>query len=329
MENQKNHVQVLYQNKTLLPIEEEMLRCVTDILEKKLKFHIENIQKEYSYPLYDYFLFSHQNKPYGLKVNLSPDLPNFWSELSINNFNFHPKIVGVSEDEDDFKFICYELPKGVFLSDISNYPLDPKLKLNKIFSKSLKDLHSTKISEVDKTLDIFNSFLPIEASRIYRNFPLSELFSTCKILFKNFYESNPQDCGLCHFDLAPQNIILSGESFKFINFEYAGNANFYLDLWLVKNILNVSDENFYKFFENYEVDLEKLNKYKELSHIFCFAYFNSKIVSEYITFGVRDPINLKIWINKSRENYEKIVHKLFIEKTLDKSIRDFYNLWKS
>lgn len=328
MENQKNFAQVLSRNKTIFPIEEEMLSEVKRTLEKKFNLQIEDISKEQSYPLYDLFVFSCKGKAYGLKINLSPDLPNFWKELSENNFNFHPKIIGASNEDDEFKFLCYELPKGTFLSDISNYPLDPKLKINNIFAQSLKQLHSTRVESADRTCEIFDSFLPIEASRIYRNFPVVDLFTICKIFFKKNYSKNEEDCGLCHFDLCPQNIIFTENYFKFINFEYAANANFYLELWLTKNILNVSDDSFYKFFQHYKIDLEKLNKYKDLGYLFSFAYFNSKIVSEYMTFGVRDPINLKIWINKSNQNYDKIAYKLFIEKELDNSIRKFYNLWK-
>ena len=328
MENQKNFVQVQLENKSLLPIEEEMLRDVTSVIEEKLNFKIDKIYKERSYPIYDLFLFLADNKLYALKINLSPDLPNFWQELSSNNFDFHPKIIGVSDESDDFKFLCYEFPVGVRLSDVSNSPLNPKLKINNIFAKALKSLHQTKISETDKTLEIFESFLPVEGYSVYKHFPVVDLFTILKSSFRNRYRSSLEDCGLCHFDLSPENIFLEKDDFKFINFEYSANANFYLDLWLAKDILNVSDDSFYKFFQFYNIDLEKLNSYQEISRLFNFAYFNSKILSEYITFGVRDPISLKFWIDKSRQNYEKIAYKLYIQKSLDKSIQDFYNLWK-
>lgn len=328
MENQKNFVQVQSENKSLLPIEEEMLEGVVSVIEDKLNFKINTIYKEHSYPLYDLFLFIANDKAYALKINLSPDLPNFWEELSSNNFAFHPKILGVSDDSHDFKFLCYELPNGTKLSDISNYPLDPKLKINNIFAKSLKTMHETKISDIDKTLEIFDSFLPVEGYGVYRHFPIVDLFTILKASFRNKYTSNLEDCGLCHFDLTPENIFLDQNNFKFVNFEYSGNANFYLDLWLAKDILNISDDSFYKFFQFYSIDFQKLNSYQEVSRLFNFAYFNSKILSEYMTFGTRDPISLKYWINKSNQNYEKIAYKLFIQKTLDKSIRDFYNLWK-
>jgi hypothetical protein len=71
-----------------------------------------------------------------------------------------------------------------------------------------------------------------------------------------------------------------------------------------------------------------LYQYKEQSRLFNFAYFNSKIISEYITFGIKNPSKLKYWINQSEACYEDISNKLFVSKTLDKLIRDFYYLWK-
>ena len=153
--------------------------------------------------------------------------------MSVNNFNFHPKIICYSGKEDEFKFICFEVPKGVFASDISNYILSPKLNLAKTFISDFSSIHSVKLGGEDKTVEVFNSFLPKETMMIYKTYPIVELFSTAKNSFKSLYNSNLSHCGLCHFDVSPENIIYTGSEFKFINFEYAANANIYLDLSLI------------------------------------------------------------------------------------------------
>jgi hypothetical protein len=125
------------------------------------------------------------------------------------------------------------------------------------------------------------------------------------------------------------NIIFSKDEFKFINFEYAANANKYIELWLAKEVLNCSDADFDNFIFIYEADKNKLISVKELSELFIFAYMNSKIVSEFMTFGVTNPTKLSTYINKSQKLYYKIKDKLFLHETLDKSIQDFYLLWRS
>jgi hypothetical protein len=212
---------------------------------------------------------------------------------------------------------------------LSAYPLSPKLNLQKAFAQSVSDMHSVKLSSVDDTVNIFNSFLPKEAVMIFKTYPVANLFSTCRIVFKQMYKSNIEHCGLCHFDLSAENIIYTGSEIKFINFEYAANANTYLDMLLAKQTLNCSESVFESFASLLpKAKIYELRSYEELSHLFNFAYFNSKIVSEYMTFGLRDPIKLKFWLNKSEESYDRIFGKLFVEKPVDKFIRDFYYLWK-
>ena len=329
MERQRNHLQFVKTEADLLPIEEEFLASVKSEVESAIGSPISYWKKHKVHSLYDCYLIVSDNKPYFLKVNLSPDMPNFWQELNDNNFNFHPKIVSFSKEASEYKFICFEVPKGAFLSDLSKYPLSPKLNLQKTFAQALSEMHSIKIGSADNTVDIFNSFLPREAIMVFKTYPVANLFSTCKIVFKQLYKPNTEHCGLCHFDLTGENIIYTGTNIKFINFEYAANANTYLDIWLAKQTLNCSDQVFESF-----VDLMpkakgyELRSYEEVSHLFNFAYFNSKIVSEYMTFGLRDPIKLKFWLNKSEESYNRIFGKLFVDKPLDKLIRDFYYLWK-
>lgn len=328
MEKQKNYVQHIIKNNDILPIEEEMLDAVKMHIENKIGNKIDRLEKYSTEPQFDYYYAVCGKTPLGIKINLSPDTPNFWEELSLNNFSFHPKILCSCLGSEDYKFFCFEMPTGIFLSDVSNYPLSPKLNLINLFAKNVKKIHQSKISGFDKTIDIFDAFLPIEASMISATFPLAQLIGTCKSLFKSIYKSNLNDCGLCHFDLCPENIILSNKEFKFINFEYAGNANIYIDLWLAKETMNTSEQAFVSFLDSYSLDKTKLHSYKDASDFFIFAYFNSKIIAEYMTFGVRNPIKLKYWINKSSEFYGRIAHKLFVGKTLDKNIREFYNLWK-
>ena len=190
-------------------------------------------------------------------------------------------------------------------------------------------MHSTKLNEIDGTINTLNSFLPRESLMIFKKYPIVDLFSTVKSLFGQTYISNLNHCGVCHFDLSLDNIIYTGSDIKFINFEYAGNANIYLDIWLAKQTLNCSDETFEYFTNTLEKEqITSLYQYQEISKIFNFAYFNSKIISEYITFGVKNSSKLKDWINKSEICYIDICHKLFVSKPLDKLIRDFYYLWK-
>lgn len=328
MENQRNYVQHVVKNNEILPIEEEFLFELKQLIESRLGSPIERIEKYSTEVLYDSFLFVCKGKPLIAKVNLSPDLPNFWKELCEREFPFHPKILCHSKESDAVKFICFELPKGIFLSHISDYPFSVKPDFIRPFVKSLKLMHETKVSDKDQTVDIFNSFCPMEASMIVGTFPVAYLMGTLKILFKNIYKPDIEDCGLCHFDLSPKNIIHSNNEFKFVNFEYAANANIYIDMWLGKEALNVSDQTFSKFVDLYDLNKNKLHAHRLAADMFTFAYFNSKIIAEYMTFGLRDHLNLKYWINKSRESYLKVSNKLFVDKKLDNQIIKFYNLWK-
>jgi len=329
MERQRNQLQFVKDEKTLLPIEEEFLSSVKSSIEQKIGQGISKFTKHYIHPIYDCYLFVSNKQPYLLKVNLSPDLPNFWKELAVNNFNFHPKIICSSSETEEFKYICFEVPKGRFLSDISNYPLSPKFNIYRNFYKSITEMHNTKLSDVDSTIDTFNSLLPRESMMIFKTYPIVDLFAAAKSVFKQTYKSNLEHCGLCHYDLSLDNIIYSEDAIRFINFEYAANANIYLDIWLSKETLNCSDQVFDSFLEMMPSDkVKSLYEYKELSSLFNFAYFNSKIISEYITFGVKNPFKLKNWINKSETCYLEVSNKLFVSKSLDKLIRDFYYLWK-
>lgn len=328
MENQKNFVQHVIQNNDILPIEEDMINEIKLTIEAKLGDKITAIEKRSTEVQYDSYFAISGKKPLIIKVNLSPELPNFWKELAQYNFSFHPKIVCASEQDSINKFICFELPKGVFLSDISNYPLSLRLNLVSSFARDIKKMHETRLKNDDDTLRIFNGMCPFEASMIYDTFPLAQLTGTMRSVFKSIYKSDPQDCGLAHFDICPENVISSNKEFKFLNFEYAGNANIYIDIWMMQQTMNASDENFINFINYYELNKIKLHSYREAADLFCFAYFNSKIIAEYMTFGVRNHIKLRYWINKSEACYPSVAHKLFIEKKLDKKIRQFYNLWK-
>jgi thiamine kinase-like enzyme len=328
MENQKNFVQHVIQNNDILPIERELIDDIKRSIELKLGAEISSIEKYSTEVLYDCYMAISGSLPLMIKVNLSPDTPNFWKELVENNFSFHPKIICASQKEDINKFICFELPKGIFLSDVSNYPLNSKFNFINFFARDIKKIHQLKLKNEDDTLQVFNGMCPFEASMIYDPFPIAQLIGSLRTLFKKNYQSNIDDCGLCHFDLCPENIIFSNKEFKFLNFEYAANANIYIDIWAAREALNVSDQSFLNFINTYEVNKTKLHSYRQAADMFVFAYFNSKIIAEYMTFGVRNHIKLKHWINKSETYYYKIAHKLFIEKKLDNTIRQFYNLWK-
>jgi hypothetical protein len=329
MEHQKNFVQHVTQNNDILPIEREFINDIKRSIESKLSAQVSSIQKYSTEVLYDCYIAIIDKKPLMIKANLSPDTPNFWKELVENNFSFHPKIICASEEKDINKFICFELPYGVFLSDVSNYPLSTKFNFVNSFARDIKKIHKIKIKNEDDTLKIFNGMCPFEASMIYDPFPVAQLIGSLRSLFKNTYQSNIEDCGLCHFDLCPENIIFSDKEFKFLNFEYAANANIYIDIWTCREALSVSDESFSNFIDIYDLNKTKLHSYREAADIFTFAYFNSKIIAEYMTFGVRNHIKLSHWINKSQSYYHKLAHKLFIENKLDKQIRQFYYLWKS
>jgi len=328
MENQKNFVQHVIQSNDILPIEEEMINEIKLVIEAKLGEEITAIEKRSTEVQYDSYFAISGKKPLIIKVNLSPDVPNFWKELTQYNFPFHPKIICASEEDSINKFICFELPKGVFLSDISNYPLSSKLNLVSGFARDVKKMHETKLKNEDDTIRIFNAMCPFEASMIYDTFPVAQLMATMRSVFKSIYKSDLQDCGLAHFDVCPENVISSNKEFKFLNFEYAGNANIYIDIWMMQQTMNASDENFLNFINYYELNKTKLHSYREAADLFCFAYFNSKIIAEYMTFGIRNHIKLKYWINKSEAYYPSVAHKLFIENKLDKKIRQFYYLWK-
>jgi len=329
MENQKNFVRHAIQNNDILPIEGQMLDSIKHLIKLKLGTDVVDLEKKSSEVLYDCYFAISGKKPLMIKLNLSPELPNFWKELIENNFYFHPKIICHSEEDDISKFFCFELPQGIFLSDVSNYPLSQKFNFINSFARDLKKIHQTKIKNEDDTIKIFNGMCPFEASMIYDPFPVSRLIGSLRSLFKDIYQSNLHDCGLCHFDICPENIIYSNKEFKFLNFEYAGNANIYIDIWTARETLNVSDQSFSAFINSYGLDKTKLHSYRQASDLFIFAYFNSKIIAEYMTFGVRDHIKLRRWINKSEVYYYKVANKLFVENKLDNAIRQFYNLWKS
>lgn len=328
MEKQKNYLRFARNDKTILPIEEEFLSSIKKKIENKIDAPVSKWEKYKSQPIYDSFLMIVNDRPLLTKVNLSPDLPNFWKELSDNNLEFHPKIICHSDELDEFQFICHEIPKGIFFSDLSNYPLARKLNIQRAFLSTIDKLHKTKIATDDNTIKMIDSFLPRESMSIYKTYPVVGLFSAVKLIFKKLYISNNEHLGLCHFDLSHENIIYTGEDIKLINFEYACHGNIYLDIWLAKETLNCSDTTFddlTALFPNENV--KTLYSYQEASLFFNFAYFNSKIISEYITFGLRDPIKLKFWINKSEGIYNQISDKLFLDKSIDKLIRDFYYLW--
>ena len=327
MENQRNFVQQAVKNNDILPIEREMIDFVASEIEnatgKKTKIK-EKISTEVFYDSYS--ALSEKDRLI-VKINLSPELPNFWRELCDTSFSFHPKIV-CSSKESDYKFICFEEPSGCLLSDISSRPLNLKLNFIQGFTTVLKSLHQTKVRDSDNTIKAFDAFCPMEASMISRTFPLTNFLGTLKIIFRQHYKESLEDCGLCHFDLSPQNVSYSGKDFKFLNFEYADFGNIYIDFWLLKETMNISDQAFLHLLDLYGVNKNKIYAYKESSELFIFSYFNSKIIAEYMTFGVRDPIKLKYWINKSEIFYEKIKAKLFFEKKLDNAVREFYYLWK-
>lgn len=329
MERQRNPLQSVKNEVDILPIEEEFLSSTKKVIEKKLQHPIRLCRKYEVHPIYDCYLITGNDKPFLLKVNLSPDAPNSWELLSKSNYDFHPEVICSSSESDEFKFICFEVPKGMFLSEISNYPLSPKLKLQNTFLRDLKLVHSVKIKDEDETIKVFDSFLPREAMMVAKKYPVAQLFSTAKMVFKKIYKPDVEDCGLCHFDLSPENIIYTGTDIKFINFEYSANANIYLDMLLAKETLNCSNQTFEDLCKSLpKTTCDKFLFNKEASYLFNFAYFNSKITSEYITFGLRNPPKLKYWINRSEYFYNKIFDKLFVEKQLDKLIRDFYYLWK-
>jgi thiamine kinase-like enzyme len=328
MEQKKNFLQHTVQDNTLLPIEVEMLDYIKRRIESQASIKIDNCDKFARSPLYDSYLLTSDKRPFILKVNLSPFVPNFWDKLCSNNFPFHPNIVSY-DLSGDYNYICFEMPKGMFASDISKYLLSPRLKLESFFARDLKKIHSFCSSNKDETIETIGSFLPMESAIIQHTFPVAQLFGSVKSRFKNVYVPSLSDCSICHFDLDLSNIIFSKNEFKFINFEYAANANKYIELWLAKEVLNCSDSDFESFCSIYEVDKEKLSSLKEASELFIFAYMNSKIVSEFMTFGVANPTKLSAYINKSQKFYSKIKDKLFVEETLDKTIQGFYLLWRS
>ena len=166
MENQKNFVQHVIQSNDILPIEEEMVNEIKLAIEAKLGEEITAIEKRSTEVQYDSYFAISGKKPLIIKVNLSPELPNFWKELVQHNFSFHPKIVCASDGDSINKFICFELPKGIFLSDVSNYPLSSRLNLVSGFARDVKKMHQTKIKDEDDTLRIFNAMCPFEASMI-------------------------------------------------------------------------------------------------------------------------------------------------------------------
>ena len=71
MERQRNQLQFVKDDKTLLPIEEEFLSAVKFSVEKKIGGKVEKILKQYTHPIYDCYLIISNNQPFYLKVNFS------------------------------------------------------------------------------------------------------------------------------------------------------------------------------------------------------------------------------------------------------------------
>lgn len=329
MERQKNYLRHVIENKNILPIEQEFLKSIVDRIESDKNCKVTKVKKHLSECLYDSYILAINQKPYILNVNMSPELPNFWRELCSYNFTFHPNIFAHSLEGDEFKFICYEFPPdGVLASDISKSFLDPKLKIEKKFIKNFNEMHKVKIRDDDQTLEVCEAFTPSEHIFTLKTFPVAELFYDCRKLFKLTYKPNPDHCGICHFDLNLENVIYTQGEFKFINFEYAANANIYLDIFLAKENLNISENYFDNFLILSGIDKNTLFSYYDTANLFCFCYFNSKIVSEYLTFGTKNFLKLERYIKKSQSLYSKVSDKLLVSKNLDKSIKQFYNAWK-
>ena len=326
MEKRKNFLSHTVTNQTLLPVEQEMLSSVCGEIEKKLGMPISAKSRISSEVLFDVYLLSCDKRTFILKVNLSPELPNFWKTLCENNFQFHPLIIAWSFSSE-FAFYCYETTKTFPASSLTESILSKRLGVEHIVANTLSQIHSVKLSENDGTREVLNSFMPIEATASSSLLPIVNLFSQCKQLFAKTYKPTT-DIGICHFDFSPRNLLIEGETFKLVNFEYAGNANIYIDTLLAKRTLNASDESFNNLLSYMDIDKKSLVNYIDAEEIFAFCYFNSKIIAEYLTFGTRNIWQLRHWIVKSSSIYDQIKSKFFLEKSIDNSIQSFYDAWR-
>lgn len=326
MEKQRNFLQHTVSSTTLLPVEQEMLDSVCEKIEAKLGVSISNKTRVASEVLYDRYELQVGKDSFQLKVNLSPEVPNFWKELSSNNFSFHPEIVASSFD-DEFIFYCYKTSKMFPAASLTEFLMSKRLAVHHKIADIMNAMHSVKINDRDDTREIFSSFLPVQAVSSVSYFPLAHLFPQCKHLFNKLYKPS-QNVGICHFDISPHNLLYDNENFKLINFEYAGNANIYIDTFLVKETLNASDESFDEFLSCMNIDTETLVKHIDPARLFAFCYFNSKILAEYLTFGTRNVRLLKYWANKSKTIYDTIKPQFFLQKSIDKSIDAFYDAWR-
>jgi len=303
-----------------------MLDSVCEKIEAELEAPISRKTRTASEVLYDRYDLTSGKDSYVLKVNLSPDTPNFWRELRENHFSFHPEIVASSFD-DDFTFYCYKTTKTFSASSLTEFLLSKRLGLQHKIAEVLNETHAIKLSDVDQTTEVFRSMLPIEAGASVSSFPLAHLFLQCKQIFAKLYKPTT-DLGLCHFDVSPRNLLYNNSDFKLINFEYAANANVYINTLLVKETLNGSDESFNDLLSDMTIDKTKLVKYLDAAEIFTFCYFNSKILAEYLTFGTRNEQLLRYWVQKSEAIYKNIKQKFFLQKPIDKSIDAFYDAWR-
>lgn len=326
MEKRRNFLQHTVSSTTLLPVEQEMLDSVCEKIEAKLGASISSKTRVASEVLYDRYDLDSGKESYSLKVNLSPETPNFWRELCEKNFSFHPEIVAFSFD-DDFTFYCYKKTKTFPASSLTEFLLSKQLGLQHKIAEVLNEAHAIKLSDQDQTLEVFRAMLPIEAAASVSSFPLAHLFPQCKQMFAKVYKPTA-DLGLCHFDVSARNLLYNNADFKLINFEYAANANVYIDTLLIKETLNASDESFNDLLSSLSIDTKNLVKYLDAAEIFTFCYFNSKIIAEYLTFGTRNEQLLRYWVQKSESIYKKIKHKFFLQKAIDKSIDGFYDAWR-
>lgn len=326
MEKRRNFLQHTVSSTTLLPVEQEMLDSVCEKIEASAQCSILKKTRIASEVLYDRYDLSSEDRSYVLKINLSPETPNFWREICENQFSFHPKIVASSFD-GDFTFYCYEKTKAFSASALTEFLLSKQLGLQHKIAEIVNETHATKLSEQDQTLEVFWSMLPIEATASVSSFPLAHLFPQCKQMFTKSYKPTT-DTGLCHFDISPRNLLYDNSDFKLINFEYAANANVYINTLLLKETLNASDDSFNELLSFIRIDKTKLLKHIDDAEIFAFCYFNSKIIAEYLTFGIRNVQLLKYWVGKSESIYRKIKHRFFLQKAIDKSIDTFYDAWR-
>lgn len=330
MEKQKNYLQHTVSNATLLPIEQEMLDFVCGQIQSSLGSTINEKFRSSSEVHYDQYSLRSGKDSFDLKVNLSPDTPNFWDELASNKFSFHPEIVS-SNLTGDYIFYCYKASKLSTASNLTEYLLSKHLGIQHQIGELINRLHAIKLNRTDYTVSVLNSFLPTQALASVSIFPLAHLFPQCRNVFLKLYTPT-EDVGICHFDITPKNIVVDNskpnKELKLINFEYAANANIHIDSLLCKYTLNASDQSFNDLVSHLQLDKATLIKYIDAAEVFAFCYFNSKILAEYLTFGERNRPMLKYWAAKSEEIYNKIKFRFFLQKPIDNSIQDFYNAWK-